>query len=180
MGIRQWLRQQIREHADEGELPAGASFLYSVMGEEGEPVHALGEFTSLSYPQQLAELVRRREAVTADLMALDLGSREGRRAAVPRLQELLQRYPHPLAYDALILAYVDDARWDEARGTAFAARERRIECEQSPWPEIRGECSRLKGWTPEDVDTLQAEWEGRLVTPGVPTTANLAPTPSLA
>jgi hypothetical protein len=180
MGIRQWLRQQIREHADDGELPAGASFLHSVMGDESEQVHALGEFTALTYPQQLAELLRRRESVAAELMTMDFGSREGRHAAIPHLLQLLQRYPHPLAYDALILAYVDDLRWDEARGTAFAARERRLECENSPWPEIRSECSSLKGWAPEDVDVLREEREGRLVTPGVPTTAGLSPTPSLA
>lgn len=186
MGIRQWIRQQLRERADEnGDLPAGASFLYNLADEEGA-VHALGEFTALTYPQQLAELLRRREDVTAELMTLDLGSRDGRRAAVPRLQELLHRYPHPLAYDALILAYVDQARWDDARGAAYAARERRLECEQSPWPEIRTECAALKAWTPEDIELIRQEREGRLVVPGVPAAVEtpvetpLAAQPSLA
>jgi len=182
MGIRQWLRQQIRERAGEnGELPAGASFLYGLTEDELEKMHALGEFTALTYPQQLAELLRRRGDVTAELMTMDLGNKDARRAAIPRLQELLHRYPHPLAYDALILAYVDQARWDNARGAAFAARERRLECESSPWPEIRTECGALKAWAPEDIEPIRLEHEGRLAVPGVPAVETpLAAQPSLA
>lgn len=182
MGIRQWIRQQIRERAGEGgEIPAGASFLYGLAEDEVDTVHALGEFTALTYPQQLAELLRRRGDVTAELMTMGLGSKDGRRAAIPRLQELLHQYPHPLAYDALILAYVDQGRWDDARGTAFAARERRQECELSPWPEIRTECAALKGWTPEDVDLIREEHEGRRIVPGVPRIdTTIAAQPSLA
>ena len=167
MSLRKWLRERIRESAEGEELPAGRSLLYKVLAGEPEPTHALGEFTAETYPATLAEVLRRREEVTAELRAMRLGDRQARRDAVPRLQELLRQYPHPLAYHALILAFVDAGRWDDARGAAFAARERRVECEHSPWPEIRGECAALSAWRPEDVDVLRAEAEGRLVTPGV-------------
>ncbi|HEX8695437.1 MAG TPA: hypothetical protein VF746_23695 [Longimicrobium sp.] len=178
MGLRQWMRQQIRERADGDELPGGASFLYSALGDKDEAPHALGEFTAETYPADLAGLLRRREAVTAELMRLDLASRAGRREAIPRLQELLRQYPHPLAYEALIVAYVDEGRWDEARGAAFAARERRTECEHSPWPEIRGECGSLKAWAPEEIDLMRAEREGRIVVPGVTPVLETAPAPA--
>lgn len=175
MGLRQWMRQQLRERADGDELPAGASFLYSALADDEEAPHALGEFTAGTYPAELAALLRRREAVTAELMRLDLTSAAGRRAAIPRLQELLRQYPHPLAYEALMVAYVDAGRWDEARGAAFAARERRTECEQSPWPEIRGECASLRVCTPEEIDLMRAEREGRIVVPGVTPAVETAP-----
>jgi hypothetical protein len=63
-------------------------------------------------------------------------------------------------YEALINAYVDEGRWEEARGVAFAARERRRECARSPFPEIRMETERLREWSPEEVDALRAEREG--------------------
>jgi hypothetical protein len=181
MGLRQWLRERmLEEDGGTGDVPPGSPLLQAVLGRE-EPVRALGEFTAATYPPALADVVRRREEVAAELMRMQLGDAEVRRAAVPRLQELLHRYPHPLAYEALILAYVQDARWEEARGAAFAARERRLECEQSPWPELRAECDRLRAWSPEDVDVLRDEREGRLVTPGVPAPhARPAPHPSPA
>ena len=182
MGLRQWLRQRMLEDdGGPGDVPPGTPLLQAVLGREAPPVHALGDLTSATYPAALAQVVRRREEVTAQLMRLDLADAQARRAAVPTLQQLLQRYPHPLAYEALILAYVEEARWDEARGTAFAARERRLECERSPWPELRGECDRLRAWSPEDVDVLRDEREGRLTTPGVAVpVAHPAPRPSLA
>ena len=175
MGLREWIRKRMAEKVDdEGDSPPVASLVYSVLGKDEEPAHALGEFTAETYPGQLANVLRRRQDVAAELMRMGIGSPEARRAAIPRLQELLRKYPHPLAYEALILAYTEQKRWDEARGVAFAARERRWEVEHSPFPEIRSEVSRLKAWTPEDVDDLRRESLGELVTPGVSIPATAA------
>ena len=54
-------------------------------------------------------------------------------------------------------AYADAGRFDEAKGIAFAARERRAECERSPYPEIRSETEHLHAWTSEEVDAMRAE-----------------------
>jgi hypothetical protein len=159
---------------DVGESPAVASLVYSVLGKDEEALHALGEFTADTYPGQLVNVLRRRQEVAAELLRLGIGDPVARRQAIPRLQELLRKYPHPLAYEALILAYVEQKRWDEAKGVAFAARERRWEVEHSPFPEIRSEVANLKAWTPEHVDELRREALGELVTPGVPNPAAAA------
>jgi hypothetical protein len=172
MGLREWIRKRMAETADdEGDAPPVASLVYSVLGKDEEAAHALGEFTAETYPGQLANVLRRRQDVAAELMRIGVGDPQKRRQAIPRLQELLRKYPHPLAYEALILAYAEQKRWDEARGVAFAARERRWEVEHSPFPEIRSEVARLKAWTPEDVEELRREAIGELVTPGVPSPA---------
>jgi hypothetical protein len=159
---------------DVGESPAVASLVYSVLGKDEEALHALGEFTADTYPGQLVNVLRRRQEVAAELLRMGIGDPVARRQAIPRLQELLRKYPHPLAYEALILAYVEQKRWDEAQGVAFAARERRWEVEHSPFPEIRSEVQHLKAWTPEQVDELRREALGELVTPGVPSPAAAA------
>jgi hypothetical protein len=152
----------------DGDAAPVKALVYSLVGGGAEPPHALGEYTASTYPAEVAEQLRRRSQVAAALRAMDLGSRDDRAQAVTRLKELLRVYPHPLAYEALILACVDQCRWDEARGVAFAARERRWEVEHSRWPEVRAEVDRLKAWTPEDVEELRREAVGELVTPGVP------------
>ena len=58
-------------------------------------------------------------------------------------------------------AYVDAGRYDEARGVAFAARERRQECARSPYPEIRSETDSLRAWDTDDIDALRREIEDR-------------------
>ncbi|HET7461444.1 MAG TPA: hypothetical protein VFJ82_09345 [Longimicrobium sp.] len=151
----------------EGDSAPVTSLVYSVMGKDEQPVHALGEYTSATYPTALADALRRRNDVAAELRAMDLGSEAGRRESLPRLVELLKTYPHPLAYEALVLAFVEQRRWDEAKGVAFAARERRWEVEHSPWPEVRSEVDRLRAWSPEDVEELRLEAIGELATPGV-------------
>jgi hypothetical protein len=98
---------------------------------------------------------------------MDLTTRTSRVDAIPRLQQMLRTYPHPLAYETLIHAYVDAGRWDEARGAAFAARERRTQVSRSPYSEIRAEIDRLKEWSPEEVDLLRQEREG--TSPTAPT-----------
>ena len=167
MGLRTWIRARMADPAPTGDDTAPVrALVYSVVGGAAPP-HALGEYTADTYPAEVAEQLRRRTEVAAALRQMDLGSREGRAQAVSRLKELLRVYPHPLAYEALILAYVDQCRWEEARGVAFAARERRWEVEHSRWPEIRSEVDRLNAWTPEDVEDLRREAAGELVTPGV-------------
>ena len=170
MGIRQRLRKRILERYAGEELPRLASLLVSLLGREERPTRrSLGQYDAKSYPGELAGIVRRREEVAEALRAMDLTSAEARREAIPELQALLQKYPHPLAYETLLMAYVDAGRWDEARGVAFAARERRVQCSYSPHPEVRAEIDRLREWTDADVDALRAERE-----------AALAPAPSPA
>jgi hypothetical protein len=154
----------------DNDAPPLASLMISVLGKE-EPLHALGEFTADTYPPALADALRRRNQVAGELRGMQIATPAGRHKSAERLVELLKIYPHPMAYDALILAYVDQRRWDDARGVAFAARERRWEVERSPWPEIRSEIDRLKAWSVEDVDDLRREAAGELVTPGVTQTA---------
>lgn len=155
MSIRHWFRN--RAHGDDtegGDLPPRGS-------REPERIRALGEYDSNSYPQELVDLLHRREEVAGELLRLNLIERKGRIAAIPKLQELLRRYPHPLAYEALIHAYLDAERYDEARGVAFAARARRDECRRSPHPEVRAEVDHLKEWIPEDIDQLREERQGK-------------------
>ena len=171
MGLRTWIRARTADTQDHPDASGAKALLFSIVGRDEAMPHALGEYTADTYPAEIAERLRRRAAVAAELRAMDLGARDGRAQAVSRLKELLREYPHPLAYEALILAYVDQCRWEEARGVAFAARERRWEVEHSPFPEIRAEVDRLKAWTPEDVEELRREAIGELVTPGVPSVA---------
>jgi len=172
MALRDWIRKRMAEAAEEGGSSPVSSLVYSALGKDEEQVHALGEYTSATYPSALADAVRRRNEVAAELRRMDIGTETGRRESAPRIVELLQTYPHPLAYEALILTYVEQRRWEDARGVAFAARERRREVEQSPWPEVRGEVDRLKAWSVEDVEELRREAAGELVTPGVPSRAS--------
>lgn len=162
MGIRYWLKKRIGDAVNEdGNLPMHLSLLHSIFGSDEPTPRALGEYDHKTYPAELQELLRRRDDVAQALMEMDLTSRSGRIEAIPRLRELLRTYPHPLAYETLINAYVDAGRWDEARGAAFAARERRVEVSRSPFSEIRSETDRLNEWTPEEVDALRQEREGR-------------------
>lgn len=162
MGIRHWFRNRILgDEAHGDDVPPGASLVNTLLGREEERIHSLGEYRSDSYPSDLADLLRRRAEVAQEVLAIDVADREARIAAVPHLQKLLRRYPHPLVYEMLIHGYVDAGRYDEAKGVAFAARERRQECSRSPHPEIRAETDRLREWTPEEVDELRAEAEAR-------------------
>ncbi|HEU0014427.1 MAG TPA: hypothetical protein VFQ45_12125 [Longimicrobium sp.] len=166
MGIRHWLRQRLIEAEEGDDVPPGASIFSTIFGREAATPRALGEYDRDSYPGELRLLLERRQEVADALMEMDLTDRAERIEAIPRLQELLRRYPHPLAYETLIHAYVDAGRWDEARGAAWAARERRLEVARSPHAEIRGEIDRLKEWSPEEVDALRAERDGRPDAPG--------------
>jgi hypothetical protein len=161
MGIRHWLRKKRSEQEEDGEddrAPSG-SIINAIFGREAPTLHALGEFDQTTYPGELQDLLRRREDVAEELREMDLTTRQSRIDAIPRLQQMLRTYPHPLAYETLIHAYVDAGRWDEARGAAFAARERRTQVSRSPYSEIRSEIDRLKEWTPEEVDLVRQERE---------------------
>jgi hypothetical protein len=155
MGLRHWLRQQLGAPGGD-DVPPGRSLMSALWGREEERLHALGEYDANSYPRELADLLARRQTVAEDLLTIDISDPRARIAAIPRLREMLRAYPHPLVYETLIHAYLDDARFGEARGVAFAARERRIECTRSEYPEIRSEVEHLTEWTPEDIERLQA------------------------
>jgi len=147
--------------AEEGDdVPPNASIFSTIFGRDAATPRALGEYDHASYPTELRVLLERRQDVADALMEMDITDRAARIAAIPRLQELLRTYPHPLAYETLINAYVDAGRWDDARGAAWAARERRTEVARSPHSEIRAEIDRLKEWSPEEVDALRAERDG--------------------
>lgn len=159
MSIREWLKRRITDSAGRGD--GTDSFLNRlVFGKETAQQRSLGEFDKRSYPPELVDLLRRRAEVTDEVMEMDFTTAQARREAIPRLQQLLHKYPHPVLYEALIHAYADSGRWDEARGVAYAARERRLECSRSPYPEIRSEIDRLKEWSPADVDEMRQEREG--------------------
>lgn len=153
--------QLLGDDAPGDDLPPSGAIVNSALGREREPVRSLGEYDIDSYPQDLAELLRRRTEVSRELLQVDVTDREARMAAVPRLRELLRVYPHPLAYELLISAYVDMGRFDEAKGLAFAARERRLACLRSDHPEIRAEVDRLREWSSDEIDELRLEREAR-------------------
>ena len=153
MSLRRWFREKVLgSEATGDDLPPSSVLLNTVLGREEERVRSLGEYDSGSYPHELRALLTRRDEVTRELLTLNVTSRASRVAAIPRLREMLRTYPHPLVYETLMLAYLDSGRWDEAKGIAFAARQRRMECERSPHPEIRDEISSLKEWSQEDID----------------------------
>lgn len=127
----------------------------AVLGPPAERSNWLGDFTSETYPHELREMLLRRQEVTRQLVETDLTTPAARIAAIPRLRELLSRYPHPLVYDALINAYIDAGRYDEAKGAVFAARQRRLECERSEYPEIRSEVANVREWKPKEIEALQ-------------------------
>ncbi|HEX2191541.1 MAG TPA: hypothetical protein VHG51_21695 [Longimicrobiaceae bacterium] len=157
MGIRYWLRKRMAAEDAGDDLPPNASIRDAIFGREQAGPHALGEYTAETYPTDVAELVRRRAEVAEELLSIDVASPQARIDAIPRLRELLRAYPHALAYELLVTAYMDAGRWDEARGAAFAARERRAECLRSGLPELEAEVAHLHEWSPEEVDRLREE-----------------------
>ena len=155
MGIRYWLKK--RMGGDGEDLPPNASIMDALFGRDNPPAHAMGDFRADTYPADLTELLRRRQEVADELLSVDVASAQARIEAIPRLRELLRVYPHALVYEMLITAYMDADRWDEARGVAFAARERRAECLRSQLPELRAEVAFLHEWSPEEVDRLRQD-----------------------
>jgi pentatricopeptide repeat protein len=155
MSFRYWLRQRLGTGSGADDVPPSRSLLNAVWGREESRLHALGEFTAGTYPRDLTELLARRQDVAEQLLDIDVTDRQARIDSIPQLREMLRTYPHPLVYETLIHAYVDAGRHDEARGIAFAARERRMECMRSEYPEIRSEVDHLSEWTPEDIQALK-------------------------
>jgi hypothetical protein len=161
MGFRHWLRQHLgADEAAGDDVPPSRSLMNTIWGRGEERLHALGEYSADTYPRDLAELLSRRQQVAEDLLEIDITDPQERVEAIPRLREMLRTYPHPLVYEALIHAYVDADRYDEARGVVFAARERRLECMRSEYPEIRSEVDRLAEWTLEEVEELRQRRRG--------------------
>jgi pentatricopeptide repeat protein len=155
MSFRYWLRQRLGTDAQGDDVPPGRSLLNAVWGREEPRMRALGEYNAGTYPSDLKEMLTRRQNVAEQLLEIDISDRQARIDAIPQLREMLRTYPHPLVYETLIHAYVDARRFDEARGVAFAARERRVECMRSDHPEIRSEVQHLSEWTPEDIQALR-------------------------
>jgi hypothetical protein len=162
MSLRRWFRERMLSDEDEGnDVPPGGSLVNSLLGRDEERVPSLGEYRADTYPVELAEQLRRRGEVMAELLEIDVASVHSRIEAIPRLRELLRRYPHPLVYEMLIQSYMDADRYDEAKGVAFAARERRQECERSAHPEIRAELDGIREWKPEEIEELRLEHAAR-------------------
>jgi|DewCreStandDraft_2_1066082.scaffolds.fasta_scaffold00287_42 hypothetical protein len=131
----------------------------------GRPMSPLGEWSPATVPEELRQQLRVREEVTRALLALDVATPARRVAAIPRLIELLQRYPHPLVYELLVQAYIDAGRCEDAKGVAFAAQQRRLAARHSPYPEIRAEATQLREWPLDEVERLCAERARRGGTP---------------
>jgi len=167
MSLRRWMREQLTGDA-QGDVPPGGSILESFLGKAEERTHSLGEYTAATYPDELKQLLQHRQRVSEELLKIDVASPESRIAAIEPLRELLRIYPHPLVYEILIHAYVDAGRTDEAKGVAFAARERRTECSRSPYPEVRAEIEHLREWSSDDVEDLSAERKQRATASGPP------------
>ncbi|HET7275328.1 MAG TPA: hypothetical protein VFI91_09090 [Longimicrobiaceae bacterium] len=162
MGIPHWLRDRLlKDEPKGGDPPPGVSIMHTLLGSEPERVRSLGEYNSATYPEEIAEVVRTREEVAAELLRIDITDAKTRVASIPQFQQLLRKYPHPLVYETLIHAYVDAGKYDEAKGVAFAARERRAECARSPHAEIRSETESLREWSTDDVDDLRKDRESR-------------------
>src|ERR1041384_8339371 len=89
MALRDWIRKRMAEAAEEGGSSPVSSLVYSALGKDEEAVHALGEYTSATYPSALADAVRRRNEVAAELRGMDIGTESGRRESAPRIVELL-------------------------------------------------------------------------------------------
>lgn len=155
MGLRQWMGEKAGTR--EGDPVSDSSYLKSLLGGRGERIRSLGEYDRESYPQELLDLLKRRQTVADALLEIDITDPEARIAAVPRLKELLRTYPHPLVYELLILAFLDQASYDDAKGVALAAHNRREECARSPYPEIQGEIEYLRDWSPDEVEKLRPE-----------------------
>jgi pentatricopeptide repeat protein len=138
--------------AEGDDLPPGSALMNTLLGRDESRARTLGEYDHDSYPMALRNLLARREDVARELLSIDTADADARVRAIPRLRELLRRYPHPLVYETLIHACLESGRFDEARGVAFAARQRRIECLASEFPEIRAEVDGLRAWDIAEID----------------------------
>jgi len=158
MGLRHWFRERVLGGSTDGnDVPPSSALINTILGREEERVRSLGEYDAASYPTDMRDLLGRREEVTRELLRMELVTPQRRAESISELRDLLKKYPHPLAYETLIHAYMDAGRFDEAKGVAFAARQRRIECARSEHPEIRAETDRLREWTPEEIDAERRE-----------------------
>ena len=153
MSLRRWFKEKmLGDDAGGNDVPPGSSLVNTFLGREEERVRSLGEYSAANYPSDLRTQLTRREQVTSELLTMNILGRQGRIEAIPRLRELLATYPHLLVYETLINAYLDAGRYDEAKGLAFAARQRRQECIRSQHPEIRGEVEGIHEWTADEID----------------------------
>lgn len=157
MSLRRWFKERmLGDDAGGDDVPPGSSLVNTLLGREEERIRSLGEYRADSYPADLQSQLTRREQVTSELLSMNILNRQGRIDAIPRLRDLLVIYPHLLVYETLINAYLDAGRYDEAKGLAFAARQRRHECLSSPHPEIRGEVEGIHEWTAEEIEEYRS------------------------
>jgi pentatricopeptide repeat protein len=162
MGLRHWFRERMLKGDSEGDdVPPGSALMNTLLGRDVERHRSLGDYDSTNYPANLRALLTRRAEVAQDLLQLDIADAGARAAAIPKLRELLRRYPHPLVYETLIHACLDSGRFDEAKGVVFAARQRRIECLSSEYPEIRAEVESLREWDIDEIDELRGTYSER-------------------
>jgi hypothetical protein len=156
MGLRHWFREKmLGEEPGRDDGPPGSALMNTLLGREGERVRSLGQYDANSYPSELREILTRREEVARELLSMDITNPEARVEAIPQLRALLRTYPHPLAYETLVHACIDAGRYDEAKGVAFAARQRRVECMASEHPEIRAEVDSLREWNVDEIDEMR-------------------------
>lgn len=153
MSLRRWFKERmLGDDAGGDDVPPGSSLMNTLLGREEDRIRSLGEYNAESYPTDLRSQLTRREQVTSELLTMNITEKQGRIDSIPRLRELLVTYPHLLVYETLINAYLDAGRYDEAKGLAFAARQRRQECLRSDHPEIRGEVEGIHEWTADEID----------------------------
>lgn len=158
MGLRQWFSEIMSDDdSKRQDRPPGKSLVGTLLGRDAERVRSLGEYNAENYPAELRERLSRRQEVAEEFLKLNVTAKAGRAEAIPRLRELLRQYPHPLVYETLIHAYIDAGRYDEAKGVAFAARQRRNECASSEYPEIRSEIDAIREWSAEEIDDLSRQ-----------------------
>jgi hypothetical protein len=153
MSLRRWFRERmLGDDAEGDDLPPGSALMNTLLGRDEPRTRKLGDYNRASFPPALRDILARREEVARDLLSMDIADADARINAIPRLRELLRRYPHPLVYETLIHACLEAGRIDEAKGVAFAARQRRLECLASEYPEIRSEVEGLRVWETADID----------------------------
>ncbi len=155
MGLRRWFRKRMLGGDTEGDdLPPNSALMNTLFGKDEQRTRVLGNYDRASYPADLQDLLIQREEVARELLSMDITGAEGRTKAIPRLRAMLRIYPHPLVYETLIHACLEAGRFDEARGVAFAARQRRAECLASEHPEIRAEVDSLRAWDTAEIENM--------------------------
>ena len=75
MGLRTWIRARMADTQEHGDASPAKALLYAIVGRDDAAPHALGEYTADTYPAEVAERLRRRAAVAAELRGMELATR---------------------------------------------------------------------------------------------------------